>query len=98
MGFGADLPEPDRPETAPEVALAVAVDARTPAAEEPADTVDADLVDEPDEDTIRQELLDMAAQHTQTDRPAFPAGYECEICGATGKHFEDECPNSGTVR
>ncbi|MFF4417526.1 hypothetical protein ACFYY8_33795 [Streptosporangium sp. NPDC001559] len=97
MGFGAELPEPDQPNPAPEVALAVAVDARTrstPA--EPEDTVDADLVeDEPSEEELRQELLELAAQHTRPD--GVPADYEC-ICGALGEHFEDECPTSGAVR
>ncbi|WP_068924947.1 hypothetical protein [Planobispora rosea] len=95
MGFGAELPEP---ETSPEEALAVAVDARTETPAEPSDTVDAVLVeDEPDEDALRRELLDIAAQHVPADRPAVPADYDC-VCGAVGEHFEDDCPNSAAIR
>ncbi|GHE33083.1 hypothetical protein GCM10017673_40010 [Streptosporangium violaceochromogenes] len=94
MGYGAELPEPDQ-QPAPEVALAVAVDARTPPAAEPADTVDADVLeDQPSDDDIRRELLDLAAQHQQPDTAGPAADYAC-LCGAVGDHYEDECPNGG---
>lgn len=67
LGFGAEG-EYDEPTASPEQALAHAVDARTPEPE-PEDVHDAEVVEEPaqTDEELRQELLDIAAEHQQAD-------------------------------
>lgn len=88
MGFGAEPPADDEPPPAPEVSLARAVDARTPAPQQPVEEIaDAEIVDDgPDED-LRNEVMGIAATHTQ---PATQA-LRCQLCD--GPHEEIDCPD-----
>jgi hypothetical protein len=64
MGFSVEgeFPAPEIEE--PETALALAVDARTEPATEPDEVHDADVVDD---EELRQEVLNIAAEHGQGD-------------------------------
>lgn len=93
MGYGAEAPEP---EEAGGAVLARAVDARQP---DPApaddDVADAEIVDDEAalaaaDETARQELAEMAAQHGQTGEPS--PEYLCEDCGPENNHSEADCP------
>jgi hypothetical protein len=64
LGFGTEG-EYEEPAASPEQALAHAVDARTERPAEPDDVPDAEVVEEPQQsdEEVRQDLLDLAAQH-----------------------------------
>jgi hypothetical protein len=70
MGYGTEVLE--GPETAPETALAQAVDARTPEPE-PVDITDAEVVDnDAADEEARQQVLEMARQHEQGGAGGWP--------------------------
>lgn len=87
----------------PEVALGFAIEGdydfipddqpvSTPVAPE---IIDAEVVEELDADTIRDEVAAAEAEFIQTDElPLLTDDYVCQTCGVPGVHLTEHCPEA----